>query len=240
VELSADAEERDPHNRWIHDVFETARKVGLEELTPMKGEQIMHNLRLSEAWTERMLEEEQSPGALGELALTSEQKIDYMVKEIYSNVQTATGARGMTRRSSSKDSSAPCKPADSTAVLQRLDRIEQQLERLISSSSHWQGSGVNGDGLDGFGRPAISEGWKPNATAAEAEPRIPGPPEHPLRMPRGDTGKLLPECCTITGSGVPQRVQKRPTPLRSRSKSPGRVDGAQMAQGASASLVSRV
>ncbi|CAE7210284.1 Kcnh1, partial [Symbiodinium pilosum] len=24
------AEERDPHNRWIHDVFETARKIGLE------------------------------------------------------------------------------------------------------------------------------------------------------------------------------------------------------------------
>jgi len=214
VELSEKPEERDQHNRWIHDVFETARKVSLEEISVSKADRIMEQLRSSDPWTERMLEEEQSSGPLGELALTSEQKIDYMVKELY--LSSSQPSKGPSRTPSKEH-------AEQQQVNQRLERIEQQLERLISSSSGncWRCKGLTApDDIDNVFRPPVAESWKARHEAAQVDVQYgQGPAEHPLRMPRGDVAGL-PDCCTIAGSGVPQRLQKRPTPLRSRSKSP--------------------
>lgn len=204
--------ERDERNIWIHNVFDTGYKLSRGELMAEEAEMMCVKWRTSSnAWRERMEEEEQAPAPLGELKLTTDQKIDLMAKDVISTGEALTSNHPSTFHHGHHHEGPP-----SREVISRLERIEQQLERLTTSLGSCTCKQSGGQLVDLSQRgPDQMQVALQQMSAFIQERNSPGA----LRMPGGDFGALS-DCCSVS-PGKPQKLPRAPKTGPSRESRQG-------------------
>lgn len=194
--------ERDASNIWIHNVFDTGYKLSSGELMAEEAEAMCVKWKTSSnAWRERMEEEEQAPAPLGEMKLSTDQKIDLMAKDVISTGEALTSTHPSAYHHGHHHEGPP-----SREVISRLERIEQQLERLTTSlgscTCKQAGTGQLVD-LSQRGPDQMQVALQ-QMSAFIQERNSPGA----LRMPGGDFGALS-DCCSVS-PGKPQKLPRAP------------------------------